>query len=170
MLLLNLLESPIGRVPIITQAFDRIRLCFRMEVRFSDSLLASHRINQRERMPKYTCRCSWHALKFSLLCLVSSFWLSGHLFLVMQLISAFIETWNGPTWKEASDVKRLYPQATLLALKEDQLRHYRTSLSTWSEYSPCEPISVSRLWTCDQSAFQESQLKNNNNKNNPNRI
>ena len=55
-----------ARVPIITQVtFDRIRLYFRMKVRFSDSFLASHRINQRERMQKHTCHCSWHTLKFS---------------------------------------------------------------------------------------------------------
>ena len=48
---LGVIESPMGpRVPIITQTFDRIRLCFRMKVRFSDAFLASraHRINQRQ--------------------------------------------------------------------------------------------------------------------------
>ena len=43
-------ESPISRIPLITQTFERIRL--RIKVRFSESLLASHRINQRERMQK----------------------------------------------------------------------------------------------------------------------
>ena len=62
-------------------------------------------------MQKYTCSWSWHELdvafkffhlwpttsilrtmstKFSPLRLVSSFWLSGHLFLAMQFISEFI--------------------------------------------------------------------------------
>ena len=40
MLLLNQVKSPIGRVPLITQTFERIRLCFRMKVRFSESFLA----------------------------------------------------------------------------------------------------------------------------------
>ena len=53
MLLLNLIESPIGRVPIITQTFNRIRLCFRMKVRFSESFLASYRINQRKNTKIY---------------------------------------------------------------------------------------------------------------------
>ena len=84
-------ESTIGRrVTIITQTLDRIRLCFRIKVRFSESFLALHRITQKERMQKSTFRRSCHALKFSPLRLVSSFWLSGHLFLVMQFISEFI--------------------------------------------------------------------------------
>ena len=45
MLLLNLIESPIGLVPIIIQIFERIRFCFRMKVRFSESFLASHSHN-----------------------------------------------------------------------------------------------------------------------------
>ena len=76
-----------------------------MKVRFSDAFLASHRINQRQRVDKeckhihvlglVTCL----AFKFSPLCLVSSFWLSGHLFLAIQFISEFIWVvrWNGPT-------------------------------------------------------------------------
>ena len=56
---LGVIESvPISCVPIVTQTFDKIRLCFRMKVRFSDAFLASHRINQRQRMQKDTC-CSW---------------------------------------------------------------------------------------------------------------
>ena len=50
-----------------------------MKVRFSDAFLASHRINQRQRMQKYTCCCSCRvsdvAFKFSPLCLMSSFWI-----------------------------------------------------------------------------------------------
>ena len=46
------LATSIGRVPIKTQTFDRIRLCFRIKVRFSDAFLALHRINQRQRMQK----------------------------------------------------------------------------------------------------------------------
>ena len=48
------------------------------------------------------------AIKFSLLCLVSSFWLSGHLFLAKQFISEFIWVnvrWNGPTWQAKSFMK-----------------------------------------------------------------
>ena len=51
-LTLTSLESPIGRITIITQTFFRIRPCFRMKVRFSDAFLVSHRINHRQRMQK----------------------------------------------------------------------------------------------------------------------
>ena len=73
----------------------------------TDAFLVSHRINQRQRMQKYTCCCPWHvwwpAFKFSPLHLVSSFWLSSvHLFLAIKFISQFIWVnvrWNGPTWQ-----------------------------------------------------------------------
>ena len=57
-----------------------------MKVRFSEAILASHPINQRQRMQKYICAAAAldtcdEAFKFSNLRLVSSFWLSGHLFL-----------------------------------------------------------------------------------------
>ena len=95
-------ESPVGRVPK-----SKIFWIFP----------ALHRINQRERMQKYTCRCSWHALKFSPLRLVSSFWLSGHLFLAIQFISEFIWVvrWNGPTC-QAKTITVILP---LIPLKID---------------------------------------------------
>ena len=94
-----------------------------MKVRFSESFLASHRINQRERMQKYTCRCSWHALKFSPLRLVSSFWLSGHLFLAMQFISDFIWVnlrWNGPTWQAKTIISCFFNWKERIARARDR--------------------------------------------------
>ena len=66
----------------------------------------------------------------TLLCIVSSFWLSGHLFLAMQLISEFIQVnvkWNGPTWLEAPDVKWLYLQTTLICTERRPTLPLRTS-------------------------------------------
>ena len=40
---------------IITQTFDRITLCLKMKVKFSDPFLVSDRINERQEMQKYTC-------------------------------------------------------------------------------------------------------------------
>ena len=87
---LGVIESPIGHVPITTQTFDRIRLCFRMKVRFSDAFLASHRINQRQRLQQYTCCCSWHV------------WYGVEVLRASVFISEFIWVnvrWNKPTWQ-----------------------------------------------------------------------
>ena len=88
-----------------------------MKVRFSDAFLASCRINQRQRMQKYTCCCFWHVsdvtFKFSPLHLVSGFW--------------------------------------LLAVRAFVLCNSFLSLAS-------EPISVSILPTCDQSASQECRF------------
>ena len=96
-----------------------------MKVGFSDAFLASQRINQKQRMQKYTCSWSWHmsdvSIKFSPLHLVSSFWLSGHLFLAMKFISEFIWVnvrWNGPTW-QAKAITVVLP---LIPLKRDFAR------------------------------------------------
>ena len=75
MLLLNLIKSnhrSIGRAPLITQTFERMRLCFSMKVRFSESFfcIAYNKSKRKNAKIKYKCRCSWHALKFSPLHLV----------------------------------------------------------------------------------------------------
>ena len=120
-----------------------------MKVRFSDAILASHRINQRDWMQKYTYTrvgCGVQVLT------VSSFWLWGHLFLTMKFISEFVWVnlrWNGPTWKAKTIISCFSINSSW---KE------RTRKSTWSEYSAREPISVSRFQTCDQSASQECQF------------
>ena len=84
-----------------TQTFDRIRL-FQNE-RFSDAFLVSHGINQRQRCKNtHVVALDTCNVAFSPLHLVSSFWLSGHLFFDMQFISKFIWVnvrWNGPTWQ-----------------------------------------------------------------------
>ena len=90
----GVIKSPIGRVPIITQTFDRIRLCFRMKVRFSDAFLVSHIINQRQRMHwiymlLLLTRVMWRSRS------QSSFWLSGHLFLAIQLRVYPSQLWSG---------------------------------------------------------------------------
>ena len=142
-----------------------------MKVRFSESFLASHRINQRERMQKYTCRCSWHALKFSPLRLVSSFWLSGHLCLAMQFISEFIWVnlrWNGPTWQ----AKTIICISLLIRLKRlsetdrDVLRIQRANQSA-SQECRFTTNQRPRLPTCDQSALQECRFVTPTKKNKP---
>ena len=45
-------ESQIGRITIITQTLHRIRLCFRMKVRFSDAFLVSHSYNAKTKSAK----------------------------------------------------------------------------------------------------------------------
>ena len=61
-----------------------------MKVRFSEAFLASHRIRQRvDKECKHL-----HVLGLdkclAFKCIVSSFWLSGHLFLAIKFISEFI--------------------------------------------------------------------------------
>ena len=51
-------KSPTSRVTIITQTLDRMRLCFRIKVRFSDASFVSHEIIHRQRMRKYITCCS----------------------------------------------------------------------------------------------------------------
>ena len=147
-MLLNLcIESLIGRVPMITQIFERIRLCFRTKVRFSLAFLASHGINQKQRMQKYTCRGSWHPLKFPPLHLVSSFWLSGHLFLAMQFISEFI--WvnvrgNALTWQAKTIILCFFTQA-----HDQNTAHANQSVPLDCRIADLWAISVSRVPICD---------------------
>ena len=124
-----------------------------MKVRFSDTFLASHRINQRDRMQKYKCRCvSCNvALKFSPLLLVSSFWLSGHLYLAMQFISEFI--WvnarrNGPTW-QAKTIIPCFPliptEKSVLARAHDR----NTARANQSASQDCRLATNQRLKGAD---------------------
>ena len=117
MLLLNLIKSSCDRMTDPSRSNNNTNIrrqnktVLRMKVRFSDVFLASHRINQRQRVDK-ECkhihvlgldRC----LAFKLsplygLLLVSSFWLSGHLLLAIKFIFEFIWVnvrWNRPTWQ-----------------------------------------------------------------------
>ena len=89
-------------------------------------------------------RAMWR-WSLSLLHLVSTFWLSGHLFFVVQFISEFI--WVNVRWKGPTCQAKII--MSCFAMKRDVRK------CTWSEHSAREPISVSRLPTCDQSASQE---------------
>ena len=135
-----------------------------MKIRFSDAFLASHR---RQRMQNYTYCCSWHVWlvwrSISQLCVSCRcrFWLSGHLFSAMQFISEFMNVrWNGPTWQAKTII------SYMVRHKYPTEKRLRKSKSTWSEYSAREPISVSRLPTCDQSATQECRFATPKNKTN----
>ena len=120
-------------------------------------------------MQKYTCRCSWHALKFSPLRLVSSLWLSGYF-----VLSYAIHFWVYLSQPEV-EWTNLASQNHNFVLPHSKLKRMYCKM-TWSEYSACEPISISRLPTCDQSAPQESwfatptKKDSNDNKNKPSRI
>ena len=135
---LGVIESPISRVTKITN-IRQIRLCFRMKVRFSGTFLYHNRVIQRQRMQNIhvvaldMCEV---AFKSSPLRLVSSFWLSGYLFLAMQFISEFI--WvnlrrNGLTWQ----AKTLISYFAINSHWKRRTSHVLTShvLSTWSAQS-----------------------------------
>ena len=117
-----------------------------MKVRFSGSFLASHRINQRDRMQKYTC-CYWHVWcgvqVLTSTCRV--FWLSGHLFLAMQFISEFIWVnvrWNGPIWQSQNhNCVRRHWKETYFARARDR----NTARANQSASQDCRLATNQRL-------------------------
>ena len=105
-------------------------------------------------MQKYTC-CSWHvsdvAFKFSPLRLVSSFWLSGHLFLAMQFISEFIWVnvrWNGPTWQAKTIISYSSPLIPLKSASA-RTRDRNTVRANQSASQECQLATNQRLKSAD---------------------
>ena len=111
-------------------------------------------------MHKYTCSLSWHELhvafkffhlwpktsmlrtmstKFSPLRLVSSFWLSGHLFLAMQFISEFI-------WVATCQAKTITVVLPLIPLIS---RDRNTARANQSASQDCRLATNQRLKSAD---------------------
>ena len=127
-----------------------------MKVRFSDAFLASHRINQRQRM-QILLHVSDVAFKFSPLRLVSSFWLSGHLFLAMQFISEFI--WVNVRWTDLTDQlgKPFHWKETIARARA---RDRNTAHANQSASQDCRLATNQRLKSADLRHRTEKQTKN----------
>ena len=121
-----------------------------MKVRFSDAFLASHRINQRQRM-QILLHVSDVAFKFSPLRLVSSFWLSGHLFLAMQFISELIwvnKRCNKPTWQAKTIISYSSPLIPLKSASA-RARDRNTARANQSASQECQLATNQRLKSAD---------------------
>ena len=153
---LRVIESLVGRVPIIKQTFDRIRL-FQNERkifwRFSClTYNKSKTKNAKIYMLLLFARVRW-AFKFSPLRLVSSFWLSRHLFLAVQFISEFIwinVRWNGPTW-QAKTITSCF--AINCNWKE------RTRNSTWSDTARANQSASQDCWLPTNQRLTSGHLR-----------
>ena len=114
--------------------------------------------------------CSWDALKFSPLRLVSSascrsFWLSGHLFLAMQFISELIWVnvrWNGPTWQAKTIISCFSINSKLKRdVARDVIGTQRARISKRLKIADLRPISASRVPICDTDLKKKGKRKRN---------
>ena len=154
---LGVIESPISCVPIVTQTFDRIRLCFRMKVRFSDAFLASHRINQRQRMQKDTC-CSWDVR-----CGIQVLTSASHVVLRAFVLTYAIHFWVylSQSEVERTDLASQNHNFVQFAINSTEKRLHKSN-STWFgiqsartneslKIADLQLISVSRVPICKQT-------------------